>query len=183
MCHLVGALGAHNGNVGAFLEALAMIEQQPCHKQCRQYEPQPVGKAVDEIVVTFLQVQVAKLYMQDVAVLLFNATGTMRCRSTAALAHRQVVVGGRQRYIFALRGVEIGEHSLWYAVFTHKLRNEGVVERNATRHGGAVWFGIDVGLRVIYLKLRREAYSGRLHIFDIAATPYHHIVGGCFVGF
>ena len=129
-----------------------------------------------------LEVEVAGLYVENIAVFLLDAALWSLAGCTAAFSHREVILLGGKSLIFACSRVEVGKFSAGNLIFSHKLRDESVVDGHCAAHGVARGLGVDVVLRVVHIELRREADCGRLEIFDVTRASDYVAVSGSLVG-
>ena len=128
------------------------------------------------------EVQVAEFYVQNIFVFLFYAAALAHCGCSAALGHGEVIGFGVESDVTLLFGVEIGECNARNGVFAHKLRYKCVFKRHTARYGRPVGVGIDIRLRVIYFKLRREIDYRRFDVFYVTATADIELISSRFVG-
>ena len=129
-----------------------------------------------------LEVEVAGLYVENIAVFLLDAAFGSLAGCTAALSHSEVILLCGKRFIFAGCRVEVGKFSARNFIFAHKLRNERVVDCHCAAHGVTRGLCVNVVLRVVHIELRREADCGRLEIFDVTRASDYVAVSGSLVG-
>ena len=129
-----------------------------------------------------LEMQIAELDMQNIAVFLLNTTRFAYRRCSTTLRHCKVISLGVECNIILLFGIEICECHTWNSVFSYELRYKCIFKRHISRHSRAIWVGIDVRLWVIYFELRWEVDYRRLNVLNISATGDIKLICSSLVG-
>ena len=175
--HLAGTLGAHALHIGHFLESLAVIDNHSHQGEQRQHIGKPITHAIDQIGVSFLQIQVAMLELMHIGHGLLAFLVVVR-RLPLAFGHTKRHSGNVYRLILRCSGIEVHKLARRQFKSAHILRYHRVGECHISRHIGAIARGVDVTLGVVGVKFLRELHIRSFHILDVTFALHHIVVGG-----